>query len=233
MTNRVEIFSPGNKMMNERDEQLSALMDDYRHTEQNQSVLNDVLNDVNRQYTLQRYQLMREVMRNETPEYIKLDFTSCVKAKISMEPELKVNHIPAVNSDKTEKLSPWVWSVLFKPVAGLAVAALVAIVAISVLQIQPDNPRQRNQSDQLATYSSTDARVEHLASIPAVVSNAVKVSGNSQSQITQRGMSWKIKRNEPAMQNKLNAYLVSHNENSKSIKGIIPQARVVGFDGQR
>lgn len=210
-------------MMNERNEQLSAMMDDYRHTESNQSVLNDVVDDVNKQYTLQRYQLMREVMRNETPELIKLDFTANVKAKISQEPELKVKHI---SSAKPEKSSSSVWSVLFKPVAGMAVAASVAIVAISVLQTRPDG------SDQLAASTTTDARVEQLASIPAV-SNAVRVSGHSQPQIIQRGLSWKIKRNEPAMQNKLNVYLINHNENSKSMSGIIPQARVVGFDAQR
>jgi hypothetical protein len=35
------------------------------------------------------------------------------------------------------------------------------------------------------------------------------------------------------LQQKLNAYLVNHTEYSNSMQGLIPQARVAGFDAQQ
>ncbi len=35
------------------------------------------------------------------------------------------------------------------------------------------------------------------------------------------------------MQQKLNAYLVNHTEHPSSMQGLIPQARVAGFDAQQ
>jgi hypothetical protein len=59
-----------------------------------------------------------------------------------------------------------------------------------------------------------------------------RVSGNGSPVSSSDGMNWKIKRNEPDVQSKLNTYLINHNEYAPSVNGIIPQARVVGFDGK-
>jgi hypothetical protein len=47
------------------------------------------------------------------------------------------------------------------------------------------------------------------------------------------GTRWKVDREMPALQQKLNAYLVNHTEYSNSVQGLIPQARVAGFDSQQ
>ena len=47
------------------------------------------------------------------------------------------------------------------------------------------------------------------------------------------GMRWKVDNDAPALQQKLNAYLVNHTEYSSSMQGLIPQARVAGFDAQQ
>jgi hypothetical protein len=46
-------------------------------------------------------------------------------------------------------------------------------------------------------------------------------------------MRWKVIEGAPALQQKLNAYLVNHTEYSNSMQGLIPQVRVVGFDFQQ
>ncbi|MFT5398507.1 MAG: hypothetical protein ACI8XW_001297, partial [Gammaproteobacteria bacterium] len=46
------------------------------------------------------------------------------------------------------------------------------------------------------------------------------------------GMRWKVEKSNPQIQQKLNAYLVNHTEYSNSMQGLIPQARVAGFDNQ-
>jgi hypothetical protein len=46
-------------------------------------------------------------------------------------------------------------------------------------------------------------------------------------------MRWKLERETPGLQQKLNAYLVNHTEYSNSMQGLIPQARVAGFDSEQ
>jgi len=213
--------------MNEHKEKLSTLLDDFRNTEQDHAVLNDALKDVNQRYTLSRYQLISDVMRNEVGKTVDTDFSQRVMSLIEKEPALHAQRTTAAQPETKQQL-PSFWSFLFKPVAGIAVAATVAFVAVSSLSpaLSP-----QDSSNQLATNSSSQ-KVEKLVSLP-VISNAVRVSGNATALTSPAGMNWKIKRNEPAIQKKLNAYLINHNENSNSMHGIIPQARVVGFDAQK
>ncbi len=212
--------------MNEQSEKLSAVLDDYRQTEEQQSLLDDVMHDVNKQYTLRRYQLIGDVMRNDVPDQIRTDFADRVRAEIAQLPEHKQTSTEA----KGEKSTPsWLWSFMFKPIAGLAVAATVAVVVVSNIQLQTS---EQPADDQLATITPSEARVEQLASMP-VLNNARRVATGSSAEYQEPGMKWKIRRDEAAMQSKLNTYLINHNEYSNPMQGIIPQVRVVGFDAQQ
>lgn len=213
--------------MNEEHEKISGLMDDYHRSEQDQAVLDGVLQDVNQRYTLRRYQLIGDVMRNEVPERMPLDFADRVRAEIAQQPEL--NKAPVSDSAATESTPSWLWSMLFKPVAGLAVAATVAVVLVSNVQLQNNTD---TADGQLAAVTPSAAKVEQLANLP-VITNARRVAAGQASDYQQPGMHWKVRRDETAMQNKLNTYLINHNEYSKPMQGIIPQVRVVGFDAQQ
>lgn len=212
--------------MSDQNEKLSSILDDYRDTEQDRTVLDELEADVNQQYTLRRYHMIGHVMRNEMSEAIDLDFASRVRSLIDQENPLPVQ----VAAEGVKESRPsWLTSIFFKPVAGLAVAATVAVVTVSSLQLQ--DPSVGN-STSVAAADSSQAKVERLANLP-VVQNAVRVSGRGQNAGTSGGTTWKIKRSKPDMQSRLNNYLVNHNEYSNSMQGIIPQARVVGFDGNR
>jgi sigma-E factor negative regulatory protein RseA len=213
--------------MNEHNEKVSGLMDDYYRTEQDQSVLDGVLQDVNQLYTLRRYQLIRDVMRNELPERIQLDFVDRVKAEIARQPVLDKS--PVSDSKSAGSEPSWLWSMLFKPVAGLAVAATVAVVLVSNVQLQSSSDAVDGQ---IAAVTPSAAKVEQLANLP-IITNARRVATGQVSEYQQPGMHWKVRRDEVAMQNKLNTYLINHNEYSNPMQGIIPQVRVVGFDAQQ
>jgi len=86
-----------------------------------------------------------------------------------------------------------------KPLAGMAVAASVAVLAVTLWQF---------------SYPGNN-------------------SGKTSEQLVDSGLRWKINNNTPALQQKLNAYLVNHTEYSNSMQGLIPQARVAGFDAQK
>lgn len=213
--------------MNEHNEKLSALMDDFQATDDEQLALKELLADINQRNTLNRYQLIGDVLRNEVADQMRPGFATDVMAQIAQEPSLKTSrHKKQANSP--EASSVWGW--LFKPVAGFAVAAAVAVVTISTFQ---STQLTDSQPDQVANADASSAKVERLAQIPVVQNNAQLVSTAAPSRKLVNGMNWKVKRNEPAMQNKLNIYLINHNEYSNSMSGIIPQARVVGFDDQK
>lgn len=212
--------------MNEQRENISALMDDFQATEDDYKALNDLLADVNQRRIVQRYQLIGDTLRNELPAAIKPDFAAGVMAQIDQEPLLSTS---AIKQAKSMDSSSRLWSWLFKPVAGLAVATAVAVVTISTFQKSVDN----TAPDQVAAIESSQARVELLAETSLVANNARKVSTAEPELKVSNGMNWKVKRNESTMQNKLNIYLINHNEYSNSMSGIIPQARVVGFDDQK
>lgn len=215
--------------MTEQSEKLSSLLDDYQPDKDDQA-LNDLLADVNQRYTLRRYQLIGDTLRNELPQQLRVDFAADVMAQIEQEETYQSNAAsPAKPENDKASGSEGLLSWLFKPVAGLAVAAAVAVITISTLQ-SPQGGLGENA--QLANNGSEESRakVEQLAQIPVLNNSAKLVSTTEQKSQLKDGMNWKIKRNEPEMQSKLNVYLINHNEYSNSMSGIIPQARVVGFD---
>jgi negative regulator of sigma E activity len=213
--------------MNEHNEKLSALMDDFQATDDEQIALNALLADINQRNTLSRYQLIGDILRNDAPDQMRKGFAADVMSQIAQEPLLKTSSNKKL-PNAADSSSLWSW--LFKPVAGLAVAAAVAVITISTFQ---STQFKDSQPDQVANADASSAKVERLAQIPVIQNNAQLVSATAPARKLVNGMNWKIKRNEPAMQNKLNIYLINHNEYSNSMSGIIPQARVVGFDDQK
>lgn len=208
--------------MTDLDEKLSALIDDYRDDPAD-TTLDEVIADVNLQYRMQRYQMIGETMRHELPETIDTDFHSTVMARVRAEATAAGTRSQTSSSVASGRSSILSW-VTLKPFAGLAVAATVAVLTVALWQPLQQGPG--NLDDGLV--SADQLRVEQLAS-QQIQGGAVPVSTNVQVS----GMRWKVESESPALQQKLNAYLVNHTEYSNSVQGLIPQARVAGFDTQQ
>lgn len=200
--------------MTDSEEKLSYLLDD-RPGEKTAAAIDDVAADVNLQYRLRRYRMIGEVMRNELPAAIDTGFHASVMARLRDE----IAGDSPSQAD-TLRLSAWNWS-RFKPFAGLAVAASVALVTVALWQ-----PLQPGGDGELV--SAQQERIEQLAG-QAVQGSAVPVSTSAHP----LGLRWKVDRDQPGLQQKLNAYLVNHTEYSNSVQGLIPQARVAGYDAQQ
>ena len=208
--------------MSEQQDKLSSLMDEFSGDEQGRRVLDEVEGDVNLQYRLRRYQMIGQVMRHELPRQIDTDFSANVMAKIDA-----IGSGPgkagAARPETKTRSSIWTWPVM-KPVAGLAVALSVAVVSVTLWQSVNVGIDTGQSSEQLV---SADQKKIELLVRRQVQTGAVPVTSSLNS-----GMRWKINDNAPALQQKLNAYLVNHTEYSNSIQGLIPQARVAGYDAQ-
>jgi negative regulator of sigma E activity len=209
--------------MSEQQDKLSSLMDEFSGDEQSRRMLDEVEGDVNLQYRLRRYQMIGQVMRHELPRQIDNDFSTNVMAKIDATGSAP-GKAGAARSETKTRQSIWTWSVM-KPVAGLAVALSVAVVSVTLWQSVNVGIDTGQSSEQLV---SADQKKIELLARKQVQTSAVPVTSSLNG-----GMRWKINDNAPALQQKLNAYLVNHTEYSNSIQGLIPQARVAGYDAQQ
>ena len=204
--------------MTDSNEKLSFLLDGHADDD-TRSCVDDVLADVNLQYRVRRYRMIGEAMRNELPPAIDTAFHAAVMEKIHA--DIDVDRQQRVPADKTAapggSLIGWA---RLKPFAGLAVAASVALVTIAVWK-----PLQRETGPDETLVSADQQKIIELA--------GQQPTGQVVPASTSIGTRWKIDQDMPGMQEKLNAYLVNHTEYSNSVQGLIPQARVAGFDAQR
>lgn len=210
--------------MSGSNEKLSAIIDEYVDDDACQQTLDDVIDDVNLQYRMRRYQMIGDVMRHELPDRIDLDLSHRIMAevrKIDTGESLRVQ--PEAAAD--DKPTIWNW-VKLKPFAGLAVAASVALVSVTLWQSEPVNPQQIASAEN-STVSEESKKIEKLANMPLQI-NAVTVSNGSN-----EGTRWLASEDSPALQQKLNGYLVNHTEYAIPMQGLIPQARVAGFDSEQ
>ena len=206
--------------MKELDEKLSLLLDDYSD-ENIDTVLDEVTADVNLQYRVRRYQMIGEVMRHQLPEAIDTDFHHDVMAKIK--DQAQASATTATESAAPRVPVPLTARTWFRPFAGVAVAASVALVTVALWQ-----PLQQGTDPRDGGLASADQqKIQQLGQ--QIQGSAVQASSRVQTD----GMRWKMEKESPLLQQKLNAYLVNHTEYSNSMQGLIPQARVAGFDAQQ
>lgn len=220
--------------MTESHERLSALIDDWHGDDADIAELDRLLGDVNERARWQRYQLIGEAMRHELPQRMQVDFSASVMARIEQEglqPEgaaARPQAAPARSS-----VSSW-WASLMRPVAGLSVAVAVAFVAVTSLTETPSPAGGSGQvvaSAASAEATPSDPRIEQLTNLP-VLAPSVKVSAGSQTPSSRAVDRLQVRRDQAAIQRKLNGYLVDHNQYAGSLQGIIPQVRVVATGGR-
>ena len=209
--------------MNEQQDKLSLLLDEFSDDEPSRRALDEVEGDVNLQYRLRRYQMIGDVMRHQLPAQVDTDFSANVMAQIN---QMDLPAGIADNAIAAAKTRQSIWAgPLMKPVAGLAIAFSVAVVSVTLWQSVNVDIDAGLGSEQIV--SAEQKKIELLASQP-FQTDAIPASSSLDS-----GMRWKIDSNAPALQQKLNAYLVNHTEYSNSIQGLISQARVAGYDAQQ
>ncbi len=209
--------------MNESYEKMSVMLDDYSDDESGNAVLDEVIGDVNLQYQMHRYQIIGDVMRHELPDHINPDMSHQIMAEVNkIESADTLSTTTSARSKAHGFFSSWA---TLKPFAGMAVAASVALISVSIWQSVSTGPEQVPSIDSVASVQQQ--KIEKLASQPVLGSNVAVASA------LDRGTHWTVIQDVPALQQKLNAYLVNHTEHSVPVQGLIPQARVVGYDFQQ
>ena len=183
-------------MTDEIREQLSALLDDELSDLERPLLVARLERDVELREQLGRYELIGEVMRGGGNSAA-LGIARGVRTALESDPEL-----PAGSAAARKALNLW------KPMAGIAVAASVALVAILTVTSLRDNAPEK-----VPAVALDDNK--------APLAVAAGQAGEAQ---------WD--RIEPQVDKRLSGYLVNHNEYaaSRGVQGVMPYARIVGFE---
>ncbi|MCO6414306.1 MAG: sigma-E factor negative regulatory protein [Thiogranum sp.] len=187
-------------MSDEIREQVSALLDDELSADERPLLLARLQRDAELAECLGRYELIGEVMRGGGNSAA-LGIARQVQTALADEQPLAAGKSVAAR----RALALW------KPVAGIAVAASVALVAILTVTSVRDNA-----PDPVPAMAVVDSKA------PLVAEAA---SGGE--------LQWN--RIEPRIDKRLSGYLVNHNEYAanRGVQGVMPYVRIVGFENSQ
>lgn len=172
-------------------EQLSALVDDELDTAEQALLIRQLARDEDLRDRLARYQLISDSLRSNLPHRVDTGFYRRVHARVEQEAE--IHAAPA----RTRRL--------VRPVAGLALAASVAVVAVLSLQ------SVRQQDPAATTVATAPEAGDYIR------------AGNNPPPVAQHNSA-----------RGLDVYLVNHNEYAvnRGMQGMLPYVRIVGQDLQ-
>lgn len=180
-------------------EQLSALVDDELRRDEAGFLCRRVGRDEAAVDQLGHYFLISDALRRQLPETLDCRLAERVAAALRDEPG-----IPAARHELARRL--------VRPLAGLGVAASVAMVAVTFWSPQAQSP---------LSAQSVQPPVIAAAASPTVVAQPVVLRQQSNA-------AWE--RLDPAVQQRLNAYLVNHSEHSATgqFGGVLNYVRIAG-----
>jgi len=170
-------------------EGLSALVDGETDEREAARLLDQLTRDAELKAAWERYHLMSDVLRNNPPLVSGEDLVERVRHSIDTEPVMFRPRPPRAAA--------------LKPLAGFALAASIAVVAVVGFRAVVGPSGEGNELAELAA--------------------------DTPEQSQPRGMRWDVDR--PGVEERLNTYLVNHSEHTA--RGMLPYARVVAYNANR
>lgn len=205
--------------MNNRDEQISALHDDALEPHELKAFMQDLrrnpLDDADK---LQRYQVVSAALRDELDESSFMDVSAAVHRAIAQDEQ----PVTQASTPRRFDLSAWL-----RPVAGMAVAASVAmvtVVAFRTIQTESvENPVQ----------AVADARTQD--SLQPVFNYQPTIAVNANLNPRLRTVSTADASQDATLrEQQLSQYMIEHLEyaGQTTMQGMMPYVRVVSFDSR-
>ena len=194
----------------QRDEQLSALLDSALDEQQLQSFMQDLKRDpVADAEAAQRYQIMGDVLRDELDSASFIDISAAVHRAIDQEPAHAES--PVVTHEAGAGLLS-VLSAWLKPLTGMAVAASVAMVTLVTF-----NTVQNSETTQ------------QLAQSAPVIPASFAIARNVQVAST-----LDVSKKSSAQQKQLNYYMLQHSgyASQSTMQGMMPYVRAADVKSQ-
>jgi sigma-E factor negative regulatory protein RseA len=200
--------------MSEKDEKLSALIDNALDRKELDAYLGDLkrdpLADAER---LQRYRMIGDVLRDEMSEASLMDISAAVHRAVDQETTPEVVPVSARLFN---------FPALVKPLTGMAIAASVAMVTVvAVRTVSTDSP----DTVRAVASAQKPAANEQLARVTPV--NPV-IAQHVRAASTDAGQSRQLRNRQ------LSEYMMNHSgyAGQTTVQGMMPYARVVGFEAE-
>jgi len=180
-------------------EQVSALFDDELDENEHEMLLRRLKQEADLRGALSRYQIIGDSIRHNLDVAATTSMAQTVSSRIEQEENIST----LIASNKSSRI--------LKPVAGLAIAASVAAMAVIGLQDMGD----------FQSVQPVPQRIVQVEPQPQV--NVLPVAS---------GTHWD--KQQPETERRLNGYLVNHSEytSSISLQGMINYARIAGYDSK-
>lgn len=205
--------------MKHRDEQLSAFMDDALDVQE----LRDFMQDLKRSpitdaEQAQRYQILRDVLRDELDQSSFIDISAAVHCAIAQETD-SVMQLPQRKSASIIDFSAWL-----RPLSGLAIAASVAMVTVVTVRVVSNDSTETVQP--LVAESTVNVPVAPAQPMVPVNTNLL--------QHIHVVSTADLEKDNSLREQQLREYMMNHSEyaGQTTIQGMMPYARVVSFKPQ-
>lgn len=181
-------------------EQLSAVVDSELPPEEQQLLVTRLVKDEGLARCWHRYHLIHDAIHKQLPEQLAIELLGRVRNALADDPPLSVS--------TGRRMAAWL-----RPLAGAAVAASVAVIAVIGVRNLP-------------VETTPQTVVAGAAETPPAAAGGAEV-------VRVRGIRWNVDR--PRVADQLNGYLVNHSEYAarSGAPGIGPHVRIVGYDTSR
>ncbi len=204
--------------MNKRKEKISAFLDNDMHRDELMSFSLSAESDDAK--TAQRYQMMGDALRGEMSDSSFIDVSHAVREALlneNISEKIGVVKAESLSGQLSDKPGLFNVSAWFRPVAGIAVAASVAVVMVVTLSGQETErlaPVAVNVESQPEAQPIVRVAVENQAVTDKTIAN--KATGNMATNIDQRLVNQHL---EFATQD--------------ALQGRLPYARAVSFESKK
>lgn len=205
-------------MTNSSDERISALMDGELDDVTQRATTDELLNKGEARNIWARYHLISDTLRQNLPAGMDAGFSSRVMAALADEPTVLAPPAP--------RAAP-----LARRLAGLAVAASVAAVAVMGVQFMYQQEGQMPAAQLAQGMSSPNAHVTNQTlagvTIPPNIQTVTQTLGSSA--IHPQSDSQRPLPLTQRFHPNLNQYLIDHNQQAAraAVQGVMPYARIV------
>ena len=198
--------------MSQRDEQLSALLDNAMDEKELHQFMQDLKQDpLDEAERFHRYQMIGDSLRDDLTQASFIDVSAAVHRAVTQEAPLDTM---VSSSTKRFDLSAW-----FKPLTGMAVAASVAMATVVTVRLV---------DSEVSTSTQSMANVNQPSAIKST--NVAPVNPVIAQQI--RAVSTDANQQQPLSNKQLNDYMMDHSgyAGESTMQGMIPYVRIVIFD---
>ena len=220
----------------DKGEHLSSFVDGELNRDHCETLISSICKDEDMKSCLERYQMISDSMKNQLPDGIKSDFVHCVMSAIEEEPTTLA---PPATSSKIQDSKPGKiihFPSITKKVAGIAIAASVATIA--VIGVQTQNQDQPSQVVAMPENSEF-VRLQNQSSMTAsakprvVVPNSTSGFSTASSSVSQQAIPQlkPVRKFDP----KLQQYIVNHSQYASGVgaNDIFSHARIVASSQNR